>query len=588
MRLKIAAFVLLFAALVPLAVSLFRAGDCPGATWAWDPSSHARNGLRLTQGITKLDPIGLFRELLYPHHYPPVHSIVQVPFFLALGPGPAAPRIPTILAAFATAMLGLALAIRFGANPVAAAIFLAAAFWTSPHYLCMAAVPMLEVFGGLGLVLFAFCYARSLDHPGQSRWAALSFTLLFLTATNWFVMAAAALIVHVVLRHGWRTCRDRLREFIGDYRPHKGLPLAFNLAAVAVIGVAVWVQQTGGFQYGRLLLKSPLGPISVATYLIAAQGVAIFWRRRERIRAWPVAARAWLSWCAAPLFAWLFLTEPGRMRGTIGFMFGSASPLPMGERLLYYPQRWFIDFHLSIAVGILAAAGAIVLAARWRRLPEGARYLAVLLGVCCAALMAHRARELRFATGVLPLFWIAAAVIPANRWIALAAAVAVAGFSAAPAAALHRGPLAARVVQQYLHPGLQPAADFAADACAGARGSFRLISIYDGLTDHVIENEVRARRDFRELRYDTDFPAGTEELARAWFDKWKESKKAEDTVVMFLLSPEILREQSLFFAKAPHLQKLDGWLAGCPRYRLDREGDFSAKGVRIRVWKRVD
>ena len=588
MRVKAAAYLLLLCALAPLSVFIYRAADNPGATWGWDQSSHARNGLRLTQGITQLDPAAFFGELFWPFKYPPVHSVLQVPFYVALGPGHAAPRIPSILAAMVTAVLLLALAIRLGADPIAAAVSIAAAFWTAPHTLCMAAVPMLEVFGGLGLVLVAICTARAIEDPARTRWVALSLALLYLTTTNWFVIAATALVLHVVLHHGWRTCRDRVREFLDGYRPHAGLPLVCNLAAALSLAVALWVQLTGGVKVGKMSLTTPLGPLTVALYLVAAQAVAVFWKRREKIRAWPVAARAWLQWCAIPIFVWLFLVHPTRVRRTIDFMFGSETALPFAERFLYYPRAWFGDYHASIVVGFLALLGAVILAARWKKLPLAGRFVVVLLAVAVAALTAHRGKELRFGTGVLPLFWLAAAVIPARRWVSLAVALLVAGVSVMPAMTLHRGPLALRTTQQHMHPGMQPAATFAADACAEAKQSFRIVGIFDGLTDHVIESEIRARRTMRDLRWDCDFPAHTEEQGRVWFEKWKESKHAEEVVVMIIPSAERMRLLTTMFVKAPHLQKLDGWLAATPRYRLDREADFPAQGVRIRVWKRTD
>jgi hypothetical protein len=590
---KAASYVVLAAAMAPLAWRVLDAGRAPNATFQWDCASHALNGARLAQGITKLDPAGLLRELLYPHHYPPGHSIAQLPFVLALGVDPLAARLPTVLAMAACAFLALALAIRLGADPVAAAVLLAAAFWASPHLLCMSAVPMLEVFGALGLLAFGLLYARALDDPSRTKGAALCVAALWLTASNWAVILIAAVAAHALLRHGWRRPLAAARAFLAGCRWLGPASLALHGIAVVALIAAVVIMATGGTKFGRVSMTSALAPVSIAIYAVLAHAAWVLWSRREAVRAWPVAAKAWLAWGIAPIVVWLFVLDPSRPKQTIDFMGGAASALGVLERLAYYPKAWWGDYHAAIAMAAAAGVGPAFLAARWRRLPESGRFLVVLAAVGLAALTAHSSRELRFFVGLLPLAWCLAAGALQRRWLGLAAAGLVAALSIAPARDLHRGPLAGRVRAHYLFAGLRPAAEFVGESGAAAGGSFRVFGTFDGLTWHVIEAELRRRMDVRSLRWADDFrdrryriEGGGEAAARAWLDRWL-AREPEDTVVTISASPEFVSAvERSGFPGFRDLVFVDRWMETCPRYRPVGERAFATRGLRVRVWKK--
>jgi|GEM_PF-6310123 len=248
---------------VPIAVSVVRQGDPGDRSPVWDVASHALNGLRLADSISRLDPVSFGKELILPHHYPPGHSVFQAPFYWVLGRTHAASRVSSAVGLVLLVGLAVLWAVRAGADPVFAPMVILAAAASSPRLLMHAAVPMLELFGALGFVLFAALYLRSLEAPDDLRraiWAGAAATMVYLTTVNYAIILFAGVAVYEFVRGDARAGLRALREFWIGYRPIN--PWAG--AVLACLATAWVVRITGGWQYGSIRLQSPRAPVSIA------------------------------------------------------------------------------------------------------------------------------------------------------------------------------------------------------------------------------------------------------------------------------------------------------------------------------------
>lgn len=569
------------ALLVPVAVSLYRAGAEGTRTFLWDPSSHSLNGLRMADGITRLDPIGFLKELYDPHHYPPGHSILQTPFFLAMGRTRDAARATSIAAFLALAALAIALARRCGGDAIAGPIVLVAAFASSPHLLTLAAVPMLEIFAALGLVFFSVMYLRSLEAPDDRRkalWAGIAATMVYLTSTNFAVILFAAIVAYEALRGDLRAAWRGVRTWFAGYKPVN----VWNGLAVAALAVTLFVLATGGIQRRGFSMTSPLGPLSAAIVVLGLQLAWEIGKRRKAMTEWPVRLRGFFWGAAVPLVVWL-LSYPPRIRGTLDFMGGAGSSGDFAYRMTYYPKYWIPELHLSPAIGIFAAAAFVAMLVTWKRQKEPVRFVAVLAAMGTLALFAHGMRDLRFFVGLLPLYW----VLLAAGLARVPGRLVVAGLLAAtcwPAWRFHREDLAPRIAKTfYSEPGFSEVLTHIGDEGA-ARGSVRVLGTFEGLSHHIVEFEMRKRRSLRDFRYESDLenPAKKKKTPREVFDRWL-SKTPEARVITIECAPG--REPEL--PDWVYVRDYATYLETCPRYRLVSDRRFEIRGLRIRVWEAV-
>lgn len=568
---------------LPVALSVHRHGDPGDRGPKWDVASHGLNGLRMADAITRVDPLALVEELVVPHHYPPGHSLLQAPFFLALGRTHEAARLCSALAFVALVVLGGLLARRAGADVFFAPLLILAAAASSPRLLSHAAVPMLELFGGLGFLFFAVFYLRSLESPGDARKAYVAgaaATIVYLTSVNYAILLFAALGTYEFVRGDRRAAWRGVREFWRGYRPLN----PWTVAAVLCLAIGAVVKFAGGWRTSWVSIGSPRGPVSVAAAVLGFHLAVELWKRREAIRRWPPRLKGFFWATVLPIAVW-FAVYPPRFRNTLDFLEGAGvTPVSTGERILMYPRAWFGEYHLSAALGAVALLALVATLVTWRRQKETSRFLAILALVVTIAIFAHPMRDPRFLVAVLPLYWILAAIQIAHwgrRRVVAAAASLVLAATAWPAWRFHREELRPRILAHWYGPPGSAALSELAARDAARTTSLLLLGTADGVTWHTVEFEIRRRRAMRGFRYEKDLEhtAKSRRTTREIFDRWL-SKTPEDQVVT-VESPGATTPNELEDLEYMRL------LSECGRYRLLREDAASVPGVRVRVWERI-
>ncbi|MBI2899270.1 MAG: hypothetical protein HYY17_03740 [Planctomycetes bacterium] len=570
---------------VPVALPVFRAGEPGDRSPVWDVASHALNGLRLSDAIAGVRPLAFLEELVIPHHYPPGHSILQAPFFLAMGRSWAAPRAASAAALVVLVFLAAWLAQRAGSDDAFGTVAVVAAVASSPRLLLHAAVPMLEIFAALGFVFFALMYARSLEAPQDVRrasWAGAAAAMVYLTTVNYGVILFAAVAAYELLRGDVRAGARAAREFGKGYRPLN----VWTVAALLSLVVAVIVKLTGGWKGSWGSVQSVRAPVSVAAGILAVHLGVELWKRRDAVRRWPPRLKGFFWATVVPLVVW-FAIYPPRFRTTLDFLEGGgATPMTLEDRFLLYPRAWIGEYHLSAALGVASVLALVVTLATWKRQKEAARVAAVLAAVATAAVFAHPMRDLRFLVGVLPLYWILLAsqigTWAGKRWYVSAAAGLALAATALPARRLHRESLAPRIISTwYADPGSARLVEFAARG-AGEVSSMRLIGTAPGISWHAVEFEVRRVRRMGGFRFakDIEHTAKTGKSAREIFDRWV--AKAEERVITVEGPPG----PEATWGDTKDERAYVDLVETCGRFRLVREDATTVPGIRVRVWDR--
>jgi hypothetical protein len=272
----------------------------------WDPAAHAWYGARIALAVRSIDILSLLSTVNEQVLWPPLHSLLQLPFQLILGPGF---RAASICSFVFLALTFPALAFlyqqfeRDGENAGGAAWagwFVLMTFTaSSPYYAGFGSMPMLEIFGA---AFTAFSAALFLRH---SRWFPASLALLFFLKYNYCLY----LLMPILFLHAIEWIRqDRLREFWRERSSFQWF-VAVYLACLAAIFV------TGGFRIGKLSVRGIGNPLYILLLIVVGRAMI----RRQFIDAWRRIRGTGWEWFAVPVLLWLLIPVPNRVRTLVSF-----------------------------------------------------------------------------------------------------------------------------------------------------------------------------------------------------------------------------------------------------------------------------
>jgi hypothetical protein len=447
----------------------------------WDEAAHGWAGVQLADAARRLDLPSFLGAINRQVTWPPVHSLLVLPFHLALGDGYSVPAAASAwlygAAAAATFMAGLAVHPKRGAWVGAAA---AALVLQAPVYRLFGTLGMLEISGALMLAVSVAFYAWSL-RAGAPRgalvWAGAAAAALFLTKYNYGLLWIATVALNETLLHpgalrrgpeaAWRWLRAR--------------PFAM-FAAAYLVALAV-VVLAGGFAFDllgwRVSLRSPGNPAYLLLVLVVLR--LVVWRltRPGEATAWwetlEPRARALLASLVAPIVVWLLVPYPNRVKELLNFVVNrrSDTPLLSADGLLFYPRAFLADYAPHAVVGIVILVLALVPWVRSHpRGPANMMRLGAWLGIVTTLL--HPYRDSRFLFTTALLIWLAAAATVAQLGARLLDRVPAAAARVAWGAALIALLVAAALV---------PAPD---DALRSRRSAWRSPAELSGVLDAVI------------------------------------------------------------------------------------------------------
>jgi len=385
----------------------------------WDLAAHLVNGWTDYYLLKTLQLHRLAADIWQQGLWPPVHSLYQVPFYLALGGGLAA-GLQSSLAAFV--LVGIAGgALLFGewdwAGVLPYCLFLLFLV-TSPFYLAYASVAMMEMLGALTQLLVLLCFLRYEQRPGPTaaRLLAISLTVLFFTKYNYFLLLAVPLLVHEFLRRSaGATVTSRLALVYRWTRAALSMP---TVALVAIYLLCViFITLSGGFEFLLFGQRVSMHTIGNTGYPVLYGVLARVWflHRRgridwQRLFALDPRIRPLLVWFVVPVIVWLASPYPNHMKDMANLVINA----PRGEpslrtgvgayllvlRDLYFANAWLLAF---------AVAGFAVAAIRYPRQPGLMQLLILGAALQFAMVAVHQTRISRFLMQPVLLFWLASA-----------------------------------------------------------------------------------------------------------------------------------------------------------------------------------
>jgi hypothetical protein len=265
----------------------------------------------------------LLWDLWLQAYWPPMHSIWQVPFFLAHGGAMSGGLWSSFGAFVALGMVGSAALWRQwrDAAVLPIAIFLAL-LMSSPFMLAYASVAMTEIVGALAQVVVLYCYLRHRQSPGPrtARHFAIALTALFFTKYNYFLLLVVPLALHEGLERTaglgiagrlsvvWRWTRWALATPTGAF-------IGLYVAALAVLIMS------GGFAFEVAGQRVSVRTVGSSGHVVLYALLARLWflHRRGRIDwaglfAIDPRVKPLLLWLVVPVTVWLASPYPNHIR----------------------------------------------------------------------------------------------------------------------------------------------------------------------------------------------------------------------------------------------------------------------------------
>jgi hypothetical protein len=303
----------------------------------WDPAAHAYYGVKLTVALESLNPLRILAVLNEQVLWPPLHSILQVPFMIAMGKTFLASSICS-MAFLGLFFVLLAFCYQQVSNSWLGLVVLLAFALTSPTTLAFGSMPMLEIFGAVFTALAAALYLK------KSSWFPLSLSLLFFLKYNYFVYV---FMPFVVLEYG--------PYLIQQLKSKKLLILKqltrFQAFVIVYVLLLLTILVTGGFKIGALSLRGIGNPAYVLYILLLIRALIT----KEYIKIWSRLKGTGWEWFVIPVGIWLLIPIPNRIKTLVSF--GINVPLSgYSPKQLSYYSFYLENLHVYFASGILMGA----------------------------------------------------------------------------------------------------------------------------------------------------------------------------------------------------------------------------------------
>lgn len=364
----------------------------PRADWLyWDPAAHAFYGVRIAESLLHFHPVDFLHTLNEQTLWPPLHSLLQLPFQIAFGPGFSAAALCSFafLALIFPALTLVNQKVNYSWSAWAAVMTLAA---TSPIYAGYGSMPMLEIFGAVFTMISAGLYLR------KSRWFPLSLTFLFFLKYNYCIYVLLAVGVLQLLSRrspGGSATRPygQLLKTVGVF----GWFVIVYLAALALILI------TGGFRIGKLSVHGIGNPLYALLLIVVIRAFITgqhktVWRK--------IRGTGW-EWFVIPVLIWLIIPVPNRVKTLVSFAInsplGGQKPAELAYYTFYFHALTAYFSHPAVAWSCLA--GAVITAILFRQRRE-ILFLALLFALPFLLMTFNQNKQERFLfTFIFPL-WI--------------------------------------------------------------------------------------------------------------------------------------------------------------------------------------
>lgn len=393
----------------------------------WDLAAHLSHGWLDYHFLITGQPHRLLWDLWLQGYWPPMLSIIQIPFYIVTG-GDITGGLWSTLATFVGVGVAGASILRRLCGTAAwlpAALFIGL-LSSSPFLLAYGTVTMTETLGALAQLVLIDAYLADRQHPspGTARRLAIAMGLLFFTKYNYFLLLVAPLVLYEWMeRTPGLALRDRARALVRLLWRGLASPIgAFVAIATLVMLVIVG---SGGFEtrvWGHRLSVRGVGNAGhLVLYIVLARIWFLHARGRidwSRLTSQDPRVRPILAWFVVPVTIWLAAPYPNHLRDFFNFVvnrpMGADS---LGSGLSVYADALRGSYFASDWVLAAVLATFLVAAVSYRRQPPCVQWLLLTVPFQCLAIVVHQTRFARFLLPTVVLLMLIAAG-EVGRWCA--------------------------------------------------------------------------------------------------------------------------------------------------------------------------
>lgn len=393
----------------------------------WDLAAHLSHGWLDYHYLVTGQLHRLVWDLWLQGYWPPLLSIVQIPFYIVTGGDLTGGLWSSLVTFAAVGVTGVSILRRqYGQRAwLPAAVFISL-LASSPLLLAYGTVTMTEMLGALVqlIVIDAYLAYRQHSTTSTARRFAVALSLLFFTKYNYFLLLIGPLVVHEWIEFtADRTFGERLRGLGGTARRVLTSPMGLFVAISALL--VVGIVTTGGFETRimgqRLSVRSIGNAGHIVLYIVMARVWFLHARGRvnwAHLTSLDLRVRPLLIWFVVPVTIWLAAPYPNHLRD----FFNLVVNRPMGEATLGGGLTVYADalrtsyFHNEWVLAITCAM-FVVAAMSYRRQSAWVQWLILAVPLQLLAITLHQTRFPRFLLLTVVLLCLVAAG-EVGRWFA--------------------------------------------------------------------------------------------------------------------------------------------------------------------------
>jgi hypothetical protein len=351
----------------------------------WDPAAHGWDGMRLALNIKELRPLDLLAETNHLVLWPPLHSYLEVPYFLILG-FEYRSAVLCSLTFLALLLPALTLVHQQLDDSWGGWLVLMALALTSPALLGYSSMPMHEIFGA---TLTAFSGSLFLQ---RSKWFPLSLALLFFLKYNYFFyLLPPVLLVYV--------SKDNLTRVYDWVRTMKSLVVLL----VLFLAFGIFILITGGTKIGPVSIRGVGNP----AYVVFLVSLAILVWKKQHVLLWQKIKGTGWELFVFPVLIWLLIPVPNRIKTILSFTisrsFGGPAPTEL-EYYLYYLRKLPLYFPGDWMAWLCLVTGFVVTVLYWRK--KEILFVGSMFWLPFFMMMLNQNKQERYLFTFVPALWI--------------------------------------------------------------------------------------------------------------------------------------------------------------------------------------
>ncbi len=352
----------------------------------WDPASHASYGVLVSSDILHANFLELIKDLNSQVLWPPLHSLVQIPFMISFGRSFYSSSLCSLffLVLFFPAITFVYQKLSQSWSGWFVLMSLAA---TCPYLLGYGSMPMLEIFGAVLSMVSIGLYLKN------SKFFPISLTALFFLKYNYCFYV----LMPVIFLETWRAYKNgTIKSLISRIN-------GFQIFVFIYLFFLLILLITGGFKIGNISLRKIGNPLYFLLLLLTVRLI----HKKRYLSAWEKIRGSGWEYFFIPVCTWLLIPIPNRIKTLVSFSINMPLSGYTSSQIGYYTfyfgalKEYFSNPYLLLGC-VSAALIAIIL---YRKDPR-ILFLTLSFGLPFVLMTANQNKQARFLFTFVPILWL--------------------------------------------------------------------------------------------------------------------------------------------------------------------------------------